>query len=107
MKYIKVGRADVASLPKATRVVKKPNARWAIEGHDGLWENYDPFCLYENLSAAYRDMCDRCGGIPVNDDTVIAQHGGRAYRFTPHDPNNLRTTAPLTEAVEAAKQANG
>ena len=80
MKYIKVERADIPSLPVATKISKKP-ALWSIEGLDGTWATVGPWCLYENMSETYRDISDRCGGLPVQDNTLVAKVAERVYQF--------------------------
>ena len=80
VQYISVTRSQIASLPKAVRVAKRP-VRWSIDGHEGRFQCGGPHCLYENLSSTYREFSDRNGGLPIQDGYVLASVGRRVYQF--------------------------
>jgi len=73
-------KADIAKLPKAKKVSKKP-AVWKIDGYGGRYEWNGQFCTWEAMSGRYKEIFP--DGLSVPDSNVIAQSGGHAHKFRP------------------------
>ena len=80
MKYHKIKRDDIPTLPAATKVQKRP-ALWKIEGHDEAFICIGPHCVWENWSRRYKEMFPK--GLPKSDNVVIARNGNLLREFVP------------------------